>query len=508
MKKLNILKYSISVFLLLSSCSAYAQNRNLIWCFGDSAGIDFSNLSNPSPINTGMDARGSCTSIADSSGNLQFYASTSDPLTSQFFEFTLIRNSLHQVMVNGDSIIGDGWYQELVITDKPILNNLYYVFVVGITSSYGLYYSIVDMSLNGGLGGVVQKNVQLENFKCTDGLTAIKHGNGRDWWILFRRWDNVNDSFYKYMISPSGISNVIIQNIGSPTINGFTKMKFSPDGNKFAMITLSGLMEIYDFDRCTGVISNPVTIHPEPTTAPYGRFVSCEFSANGRFLYVTTYDFTCSLYQYDLYAPNPATSRIALDFTSNYLIGYGFLKRGPDNKIYFSTAYQCDAFPYCYPYPDSVYNQYNMNLSVINSPDSLGLACDYTPYSFYLGGKRTYYGLPNNPDYDLPALAGSPCDTLVSINESANTNTNAFLHVYYASDWEKAFINADKLKGKKYSLRMVDILGKEVYSEIGTLNSPYFTRDLNCAAFASGIYLITFETEREKLVKKMQVNWR
>jgi len=55
---------------------------------------------------------------------------------------------------------------------------------------------------------------------------------------------------------------------------------------------------------------------------------------------------------------------------------------------------------------------------------------------------------------------------------------------------------------------MIDILGKEVYSESGTLNSPYFTRDLNCASFAIGIYLITFETEREKLVKKIQVNWR
>ncbi|MBL0341583.1 MAG: hypothetical protein IPP71_11960 [Bacteroidetes bacterium] len=171
-------------------------------------------------------------------------------------------------MINGDSIVGLNWYQELTITPDPTNSNLYYLFSIGVTNSFGLYYSIVDMSLNGGLGGVVQKNVQLENFKCTDGLTAIKHGNGRDWWIIFRRWDTVNDLFYKYLITPSGISNVIVQNIGSPTNNGFTKMKFSPDGNKFAMINLPGLMEVYDFDRCTGVISNPVTIHPEPTSFP------------------------------------------------------------------------------------------------------------------------------------------------------------------------------------------------------------------------------------------------
>ncbi|MBL0341584.1 MAG: T9SS type A sorting domain-containing protein [Bacteroidetes bacterium] len=211
------------------------------------------------------------------------------------------------------------------------------------------------------------------------------------------------------------------------------------------------------------------------------------------------------LYQYDLLSSNPSTSRISLTSNSNYLIGYGFLKRGPDDKIYFSTAYQCDAFPYCYPYPDSVYNQINMNLSVINSPDSLGLACNYTPYSFYLGGKRTYYGLPNNPDYDLPALAGSPCDTLVSINEPTSIGTNANLHVYYAPDWEKAFINADNLKGKNYRLRMVDVLGKEVYSESGVLNSQYFTKNLNCTSSAKGMYVVVFETEKEKLTKKFVI---
>ncbi|MBL0340460.1 MAG: hypothetical protein IPP71_05745 [Bacteroidetes bacterium] len=225
---------------------------------------------------------------------------------------------------------------------------------------------------------------------------------------------------------------------------------------------------------------------------------------------MSTYDTgsLSALYQYDLLSSNSAGTRCTLEYIPGLRVGNGFLRRGPNQKIYFSRAWECDAFPACYPYPDSVYNQINMNLSVINSPDSLGLACNYTPYSFYLGGKRTYYGLPNNPDYDLPSLAGSPCDTLVSINEPASISTNANLHVYYAADWEKAFINADKLTGKHYRLRMVDVLGKEVYAESGALNSPYFTRDLNCASFASGIYLVTFETECERLVKKMQVNWR
>ena len=95
----------------------------------------------------------------------------------------------------------------------------------------------------------------------------------------------------------------------------------------------------------------------------------------------------------------------------------GDVKRAPDGKIYFSIAYVNAGVSY--PYPDSVYNNYNMNLSLINSPDSFGTACDFQPYSFYLGGKRTYYGLPNNPDYFLGPKIGSPCDTITAISEAS-----------------------------------------------------------------------------------------
>ena len=255
--------------------------------------------------------------------------------------------------------------------------------------------------------------------------------------------------------------------------------------------------------RCTGVISNPVTIQPESTQAPWPGLWRAEFSPSGNILYVTRLPAVVTdssrLFQYDLLAPNISSSKVIL-WETPWLTTMCHLKRAPDNKIYIATN-----LAQVYPYQDTMYTTSNMNLSVINSPDSLGFTCDLQPFSFYLGGKRSYVGLPNNPDYDLPALAGSPCDTLVSINESANTNTNASLHVYYAPDWEKAFINADKLKGKKYSLRMVDILGKEVYSESGTLNSQYFSRDLNCASYAKEMYIVVLETEKEKLTKKILI---
>ena len=43
-----------------------------------------------------------------------------------------------------------------------------------------LYYSVIDVSLNGGLGEVISKNnIALTN-SFGGGLAACKHGNGRD----------------------------------------------------------------------------------------------------------------------------------------------------------------------------------------------------------------------------------------------------------------------------------------------------------------------------------------
>jgi hypothetical protein len=143
-----------------------------------------------------------------------------------------------------------------------------------------------------------------------------------------------------------------------------------------------------------------------------------------------------------------------------------------------------------------------MNLGVINSPDNPGAACDFQPYSFYLDGKRTYWGLPNNPDYDMLALSGSPCDTLVGIAEPPEPSHPEFF-VYYSPTWQTVFINAQKLTGKTYSLQVYDVTGHQVHKESGNLSSTYFNQNLNCAGFAKGIYLIKFETESDRLVRKL-----
>jgi hypothetical protein len=178
----------------------------------------------------------------------------------------------------------------------------------------------------------------------------------------------------------------------------------------------------------------------------------------------------------------------------------GFLKLGPDGKIYVANGYYNGQQNF-YPYADSMYNYVNMNLSVINNPNSPNSSCDLQPYSFYLGGKRGYLGLPNNPDYNLGSLAGSICDTL-SVNTYEPILEKSELKVFYQSSWKIAFINAQKLSGKNYLLSVFDINGRVLYHEDGRLSSTYFTKNLSFENFANGAYFVSLSTERERLVER------
>ena len=150
---------------------------------------------------------------------------------------------------------------------------------------------------------------------------------------------------------------------------------------------------------------------------------------------------------------------------------------------------------------------YNENLGVINYPDSSGASCDFQPFSFYLGGKRTYYGLPNNPDYSLGPVVGSSCDSLNTVVNEVLLKTNARLFVFYHNNWQKVFINAQHLKGRNYQLNIFDLMGKLIFHEQGTLNSEYYTRDVNCSAMAGGMYIVHLSTDKEVISKKFMKEW-
>ncbi|MBL7926870.1 MAG: T9SS type A sorting domain-containing protein [Bacteroidia bacterium] len=484
-----------------------AQHRSDVWCFGHWAAINFSGPV-PVPDTSALITRGSCASICSASGQLLFYIANDS--STLLWDRGVIYNSNHTLMMNGDSIAGKAWYQEHAIIPDPADSNLYYTFNSCPTPVYGFYYSKINMTLNGGLGAVVQKNVQLQSFRTADCITAIKHGNGRDWWVLFRKNSSPStNEIYEYLITPNGISNTIILTAGSVSTAGFAKFCVSNQGDKIGLVNAAGLIEVYYFNRCNGLIDSVRTLEPELPSPPYPWYWECEFSPNSNLLYVTTSDSSCLLLQYNLSDSNPSLTRDTLQFTNYPIATLGAVRLAPDNRIYVANAYY-NTVTSNYPYPDTMYNVYNTYLSVINHPDSVGTACDYQPYSFYLGGKRCYKGLPNNPDYDLGPLTGSICDTLTTgIAPQPQTAGVATLQTTYIHTWQKLFVNAQQVKGKNALLMLYDIQGKEVYRlRKGHASGAggYYTQDVDISSLSNGLYIVTLVTDKEVLSARFVKN--
>jgi hypothetical protein len=487
----------ICCLVLLSSNSILGQKSQYIWAFGDSAGIDFNNLSNPQAIESAMDSRGSCASISDSLGNLLFYAG----INYYGIGFsTNVYNSLHQQMPNGDSLKGVAWYNELIILPMPSSANKYYLFTLDLNIDKGLYYSVIDMSLNNGLGDVTTKNHNLNTLWWADEINAIKHANGRDWWIILKtEQNNFDDKYYRYLVSPSGIDSMPAQQIGTGSQTGFVEFKWNKQGDRMAMINLPGLIELYDFDRCTGLLSNPVTIRQPVLVNPSPKIWSCEFSSTGNFLYISANPIipdSSRLIQIDL---RNYPNNITMDtLWSTYYpkVTAGALKRGPDDKIYFSCAYVPSAFNN-YPYADSMYNAYNMNLGVINSPDSLGLTCNFQPWSFYLNGKRTYWGLPNNPDYDMGPVVGSICDSL-STGFATITNTKGVINKVFPNPNNGAFyIELLQTFASPVWAELFDIQGKLCARQL--IDNTHYTTPIRFEQVNPGIYVLKLNSNKNVL---------
>jgi gliding motility-associated-like protein len=338
-------------------------------------------------------------SIADANGNLLFYT---DGLT--------VWNRNHLVMTNGTGLHGDqSSIQAALVIPWPLDPDKYIVFTTANNAlPNGMKYSIVDMSLSGGLGEVTTKNVLLLT-PSSEKLTAVPHSNCTDFWVITHEFGNNN--FYAFQISPAGVNHTPVvtsigtaHNSGSP--GGFNSalgmIKASPDGTKIASADQNlGRFELFNFNNTTGVLSNYISL------SPIYRAFGVEFSPDNSKLYVTERQGS-QLWQFDLSSGNTATIQNSKTLISNAgSYNYGALQRANDGKIYMARKDQG-------------------SLGVITNPNAQGLACSYVQNGFNLGGRTSYEGLPT-----LTMMYSSPIVLIVdSINDfKVCLGQTTFLHV-------------------------------------------------------------------------------
>src|SRR6187401_1070532 len=140
----------VAIFLLMGSF-CFSQGENNQWCFGSLSGLDF-NSGSPVAVSSQVNTTEGSSSIADAAGNLLFY---SDGIT--------VWNKNHIAMPNGTGLNGGvSSTQSALIVAQPQTPTIYYVFTTAeAQGATGFCYSIVDMTLQGGLGDVTTKNIQL-----------------------------------------------------------------------------------------------------------------------------------------------------------------------------------------------------------------------------------------------------------------------------------------------------------------------------------------------------------
>ena len=419
----EILKKTVTLLLLFLSLLTFAQKEANNWYFGYNAGIKFNDDGTVTALSgSQMQTSEGCSSMSDAAGNLIMYSDGRN-----------IWDRNHRIMPNADYFGGTGLLgdpsssQSCIIVPKKDNPNIYYVFTVDephhqnaavypnqFTGTYqeagsdqtipgaddgynnGLNYSVVDLSVNGtngSIGNVTTRNVQLytydptdidqAKYKCSEKVTAVANADGSGYWVI----SHFIDTFYAFKVDATGVNPTPVTTQIAPTVgiegyrrNAIGCIRASANGNYIAIAhqqigsvtggnANNGVVYLYNFDKATGILSNPIAVVQNATT--YG----IEFSPSEKKLYASFQNVTTrqgEVWQYDLTAPDISASGLRVASQKSPTT----MQLGPNGKIY-KAINSAGA------------------LDVINDPDADGTACDYESSGVTLSGNAiSVFGLP------------------------------------------------------------------------------------------------------------------
>jgi gliding motility-associated-like protein len=355
---------------MLSLFYVSAQKESNFWYFGQKAGLDF-NSGSPVAVTDGqIKTTEGCASISDADGNLLFYTNG-----------VTVYDASHSIMENGTGLLGDdSSTNSAIIIPKPDHPDIYYIFTVGEPwdASEGMRFSEVDMTLNGGLGGITGiKNVELlGGERVTEKLSAVRHANGTDYWVVGQ--EIASKSLMVFQVSSAGVNTTpIVNSVSDGTIGIQGVLKFSPNGKKLAMAITSYGVELFDFNAATGKIYNAQTLILYNPAIDFDddNYYGLEFSPRSDILYAS--EMNSHVYQFNLKAGTTSdimNSKLILATLTDYR-RFGTLQLGPDGKIYIARR-------------SSRY------LDAITNPGVLGLGCTYVENAVSLDSRECELGLP------------------------------------------------------------------------------------------------------------------
>ena len=404
------MKISVYIFLLLLPFTLLSRKEANIWYFGNNAGLDFNGGQPVAILDGKLNSNEGCATLSDRNGKLLFYT---DGVT--------VWNREHRVLPNGTGLMGhNSSTQSAVIVPVPESENLFYIFTVDDKDrSGGFRYSLLDLNLDNGFGGIVDtiKN-KLLFAPSAEKISAVNNYDCSGVWVVSHEWGN--NAFRAYLVSSSGIDTIpVISNVGikyeGSVHNKKGYLKSNTFGTKIAAASgYTSTIELFDFDNRTGVLSNNVKLEYSDWEA-YG----VEFSPDGKKLYATLNTRSIwfwsenELWQFTIESgiPTQITGSRRTVATQSLSSQFGALQLATNGKIYVARQ-------------DAGY------VGVINKPDEALNNCNYVSNGVNLGGRSCVWGLPffiqsffyNSSFVSLPQIKAKVDTRNLPVRLTANLN--------------------------------------------------------------------------------------
>ena len=338
------------------------------WYFGQNAKLDFGvrGTATPQALTTSgvaasaIKAEGA-TTVSNRDGDLLFY---SDGLT--------IWDRNGGVMLNSTGLNGSNTATQAVAAFPLNSEEKLYVVISNSVHANGtvthgeLYYSVVDMTANGGLGAVktTAKNIQMGGPKYSaEALGAVPNLAGDGYWVYTYTPNPVNNRIWGFQIrekpktdstysqnpvlySGSNLINAYDVNAqdstyrarvcsspptpasmttGTNSISGFGSMNFNNDYSKMVLYmggancsdayANAGTVHVLSINRQTGALSKHASWYarqvPDPAdSSKKSAGYSADFSPSGRYVY-TSQIYPGALHRYDISSGNSTTIKLS-----------------------------------------------------------------------------------------------------------------------------------------------------------------------------------------------------
>ena len=352
-----------------------------------------------------------------------------------------------------------------------------------------LLRALVDIDEN----VVLSKNEEVLDTLASNILSATKHANGQDWWLLNQ--DYFSNEYYSLLVREGEVIDTVSSFIGNQVLApGSPQSNFSPDGKLFARYDVLDNLELYDFDRATGRLSNFRHIEvPNTLELPHSGGLS--FSGSSRFLYVND---AIGIWQYDMEASDIAASVVQVAEREEFATGldifnsptYTFFYRmalAPDCRIYMSARSGTD------------------RIYVIMDPEQKGVACDVVQnIKIPVWNDNTIAHYPNYrldtaPFCDSSKDFPSNLMTTTVSTSSAASSAPQRIHAYPnpAQDFVRVYLKNVDSRAVRFEL--YDLLGRSVLARDVSVINGEALEQISLSQVPSGIYVYSVHREGQVL---------